>query len=105
MNMWELRARKREDLLYLKDDGKSAFLLGYTFELTKTEYVILKALLGSDKPISCHELVERHIGADKASESSIAVHICNINKKAWPISKRQLIISVRSKGYLIREDI
>jgi DNA-binding response OmpR family regulator len=103
--MWELRVRRREELLYLKDDGKSVFLLGYTFELTRTEYIILEALLGADKPISCRELVQSYIGVDKARESSIAVHVCNINKKAWPISKRQLIINVRSKGYLIREDI
>ena len=99
------RPRKREELLYLKDDGKRVFLLGYTIELTRTEYIILEALLGADDPISCRELVERYIGADKSKESSIAVHICNINKKAWQISKRQLIVSIRSKGYIISEDI
>ena len=68
-----------------------AYLLGYHLELTKNEYGILCLLCRRCDGVTVDEIVcinpEREI-----ARGSVKVHICNINKKAYRISKRKLIL-------------
>ena len=74
--------------LSLDTEAASAFLLGYPLPLSPTEFAILSAII-ENMPISAKEISE----ALKISRKSVAVHVCNINKKALDISARYLIIS------------
>ena len=80
-----------EDFHYCKikmsKDGKGALILGYRIELTKSEYIILNALLNSDSAIS-RSRFESEYGL---TYSSVAVHVSNINRKVLPITNRKLI--------------
>ncbi len=83
--------------LRIMNDGKSVLVLGYRVTMTNTEYTILKALSESEKPISRKEF-EADYGL---TYSSIPVHISNINKKAFPITRRKMIIGKGCEKYEI----
>ncbi len=81
------------------DDGKSALLLGYRLRLTVTEHKLLSLLCAEKAPIHKNDIAKK----SGAASSSIAVHIASINKKAYPITKRRLIIGERNGEYRINE--
>ena len=83
--------------------NRSAALLGYPLKLTPNEYRILILLLSDpSRPFSTDDISRFAFSLDQnASKNQIAVHICNINKKASLISGRALIINPNRSGYLI----
>ena len=81
------------------DDGEHMLILGYRVDFTDKEIELVKILHGSKKSISKTELAER---AD-ISDTALAVHIANINKKALPITGRKLIEGNRRGYYKISE--
>ena len=89
--------------LRLSPSDTEAWLLGYPLRLTKSEHKIL--LLLSSEP-------ERSFSADcilriafpfsfDLSKNQLAVHICNINKKARRITGRKLITNPHKIGYML----
>ncbi len=93
------------DLFYLYGDGETAFLLGYKLCLTRTEYLILSALVSSEAPLSKNELENTCFEELGTGRSTIAVHIFNINKKAKSISGRRLVVTDKDAKYLISREI
>ncbi len=87
--------------LKLNDDRKSALILGYRVRLTEGEYKILEALCKSSEPIG-KETFESEYGS---ASSSVSVHVSHINKKVFPITRRRLIESDGSKGYILSDTI
>ncbi len=86
--------------LIVNDDKKSVLLLGYRIELTETEYRILASMAEANGANVSRSRLSQMVSA---SEESLAVHIVNINKKAYPITGRKLICSRRNQGYFLTE--
>ena len=78
-----------EYLSVAKNENLVMFL-GYRLTLTKTEYLILKALTSNGGSALSAEQISNQIGLELTKEN-IAFHIFNINKKAKCISERILI--------------
>ncbi len=83
---------------------KKVYYIGYNMKLTRAEYDILY-YLDENEEASAQELVsglsrDREIGI-----GNIAVHVCNINKKANVIGGRNIIECDYKKGYRIAEFI
>ena len=91
MDTMDYTTREPDDFPYCKikmhRDGKSALVLGYKIELTKSERTIINALLNAEDTISRDEFESKY----GLTYSSIPVHVSNINKKAFPITNRKLI--------------
>ncbi len=86
---------------------RSVILLGYQIRLTPNEHKILLLLLSSPRHIFTPDEISRlafplenHI-----SKNQIAVHICNINKKAFPITERALIENTHKIGYSLNPSL
>ena len=94
-----------DEKLYIDEEQNCAILLGYIMRLTKTELALLKHMRGIDEFTTASSLVERVLGGKALTEGNIAVHVCNINKKAKAISGRSIIKTCRFKGYKIAENI
>jgi DNA-binding response OmpR family regulator len=80
-------------------DGKSALVLGYKIELTKSEFTIVNALLYAEGTISRADFESKY----GLTYSSVPVHISNINKKAFPITNRKLIDGCGREEYKISD--
>lgn len=80
-------------------DGKSALVLGYKIELTKSERTILSALINAEGTISRADFESKY----GLTYSSIPVHVSNINKKASPITNRKLIDGCGREEYKISD--
>ena len=89
------------DKILLDEENSSAVILGYRVELTDKEYEIIKILLDSRCMVRKREIAE----LAEIAESSVAVHIANINKKALPITGRKLLVGNRRGEYAIAENI
>ena len=89
------------DKIVLSEERSCAFILGYKVELTDKEYEIIKILLDSKCVIHKREIAE----LVEIAESSVAVHIANINKKALPITGRKLLFGNRRGEYAFSENI
>ena len=78
-----------------KDRGVT--LLGYPLTLSKTDYAIVKLLVSSkEMPISpgiFSELLS-------ISNNCLSAHICTVNKKAFALTNRKLIIHT-NRGYML----
>ena len=85
--------------LSLLDDGRGALILGYRVELTKKECEIIRILLGATGAMSMPSIAE----LSGIAESSIPVHVSNINKKALAITRRRLIVGNRQGEYKISD--
>ncbi len=92
----ELRSCRK---IRMMRDGSRALILGYEIHLTASEYTILHALSKSDLPISRKSFAENY----GLTYSSIPVHVANINKKAFPITGRKLILGNKCYDYQISE--
>ena len=69
--------------------------------LTKTEELIVTALLAASAWYTPHTLAAFCKSGAKSSADSIGVHICNINKKVRAAVGRDIIECKRYKGYRI----
>ena len=90
--------------LKIDADPNLTSLLGYRLKLTRTEHKILLLLYTNRfKPLSSSQIASLAFPCDKSPTGalSIAVHICNINKKATSISGRKLILNPHKNGYLL----
>ena len=75
--------------LELSETEPHVLLLGYPLSLSETEYGILLSICREHpSPLSIDSLVAEH----SLSTNGVAVHICNLNKKAARISGRRLIV-------------
>lgn len=85
------------------DDGDMLFC-GRTVVFTKTELRIIRMLLLSEDWQRREKIALYCMKDPLADEKSIAVHICNINKKALKSAGRILIEKRRYCGYRIVKD-
>ena len=77
--------------LRIGDTRNDVNYLGYPLVLTPTEYRILRILAEQTDGLSAEELlVGRNGKAEKAT--TLAVHICSINRKAAVIGERKIIL-------------
>ena len=84
---------------FLIIDDDISQLLGYPLKLTPTEHTLLYAILQCGKAnidFLCSML------NDGVSRSNVAVHVNAINRKAYRLSGRKLVI-FRKKAYEINE--
>lgn len=82
-------------------DGNGILLCNYRMDLTPREYAILSLLLEREMPTGRRELADS-LGV---KETSIPVHVSNINKKARAVTGRRLILGNRNGEYVISESI
>jgi hypothetical protein len=82
---------------------RRAVLLGYPIALTPKEHRILMLLASEPDVVFSPENISKFAFPfdNPTSKNQVAVHVCNINKKAFPISGRALIENPHKKGYLI----
>lgn len=89
--------------LTISAEPPEAILLGYRLELTPSEHAILYLLAAfpnrgfSRKEISL--LIFK-----KEDLPSVPVHVCSLNKKAFPISGRRLIVCPKGL-YMLNESL
>ena len=74
--------------------------LGYPLLLTPTEYRILRCIAESEERGIAAEALLMLLRGAKKSTATVAVHICTINRKAYEIGQRRLILSDAGKYYL-----
>lgn len=86
---------------YIDNEHGYAVLLGYIMDLTKSEFVILKYISEHDGYVSSQEISEKVAAGRVMTVGSVAVHVCNVNKKATKICGKNLISFQRFKGYCI----
>ena len=90
--------------VYVNKNENQAIYFGYELTLTKTEYLILKAIAdSSNSPLSA-EQISAQTGIELSKEN-VAFHISSINKKAKIISNRTLIKNIAKIGYFLGEEI
>ena len=90
--------------LTVAEDDNFVVLLGYRLVLTKTEYLILKALIKSEQsPLSAEQIAD--LSGIELSKENIAFHISSINTKAKSISGRLLIKNIVKNGYFLSEEM
>ena len=90
-----------QERFYIDNDNGYAVLLGYVMRLTKAEFAILKYINEHDGYVSAQEIVENVTAGRALTVGSVAVHVCNVNKKASNICGRPIIKVRRFKGYCI----
>ena len=86
---------------YIDSESGYAVLLGYVMRLTKAELAILKYIKDHDGYVSAQELTEKVSAGRALTVGSVAVHVCNINKKATNICGKPIVKVRRFKGYCI----
>lgn len=89
---------------YIDNERGYAVLLGYIMNLTKSEFAILKYISERDGYVSSQEIGEKVVEGRVLTVESVAVHVCNVNKKANKICGRNLISFQRFKGYCIKKN-
>lgn len=74
--------------------------------LTRTEYAILKLLMGNPSQVITRSLLLERIAADTpdCTESSLKMHISNLRRKLRDISGRDYIEAVWGIGFKMRTD-
>lgn len=89
--------------LRVSPSDTEARLLGYPLRLTKSEHKILLLLLSDPgRPFSADLILRVAFPfSTDLSKNQLAVHICNINKKARQITGRRLIVNPHKSGYLL----
>ena len=82
-------------------DGKSILLCNYRVELTPSEYALVE-LLQNEQDWQSRCYISQRLGM---RESSIPVHVANINRKAGVVSGRKLLLGNRDGEYRISDKI
>ena len=92
----------KHNYLSISENENFAILLGYKLKLTKTEYLILKAIIkNNNTPISSEEI--SMYTSLELSKENVAFHVFNINSKAKLISNRILIKNIAKLGYFLND--
>ena len=90
--------------LLISGNENLIILLGYKLNLTKTEYLILKALIKNPStPLSAEDISEEICFI--LSKENLCYHISNINHKAKTISNRLLVKNIAKIGYFLNEEM
>lgn len=90
-------------ILYNDTQNSRVIYLGYDMKLSKKEYMIFSYVYQSESFVSADEIIENCYPDKKPRRGDIAAHICHINRKAYNIGGRALIISKYSVGYKITD--
>ena len=96
---------EKDELLIFCDDLKSIILIGYRLVLTPYEYKILKLLSDEPDGVMADDIIQTCFKHKDVTHGNVAVHVHNINQKAFPIMNRRLIGSARGQGYKITDNI
>ncbi len=90
--------------LHVGESRKSVVYLNYMLELTQTEYDIICLLVQrAGTPISA-EKIARALNISSGSHG-VACHISLINKKAFAIGERKLILNSSKIGYFLNKQM
>ncbi len=91
-------------LKLIKDDH-SAIYLGLKMKLTEAEYrILLYMCTNAEKILSSERILSFcFAGSYRLVRSNIKHHVSHINKKSKALGGRNLILTVRGKGYMINE--
>ena len=81
----------RYKYLSVDEAAREVYYLGYRLALTKSELCILCAILKSEGGIEKAEFCDV-ASLRRGSDGAMKTHICNINKKAFAIGGRKLIL-------------
>lgn len=93
------------NLFYIDEEKKYAVLLGYVMPLTATEFAVLRIISEGEDYVGAEDIALRVFAGKTLTSGNVAVHVCNINKKAKTIGGRRLIAWRRYKGYKLSEKI
>ena len=93
------------ELLFLNHETKEAIYLGYDMGLTASEFRLLFALYESKRTCTAEELLALLSCKKPLARGNVAVHVCNINKKARWIGGRNLILGEDHQGYRLTEHL
>lgn len=79
---------------------------GAPVKLTKTEFAILKLLMGNPRQVIAKSVILEQISADTpdCTESSLKIHISNLRKKLREASGRDYIEAVWGIGFKMAEE-
>ncbi len=84
-------------VLKFEQKSRNIRLLGYPLSLSKTDYAIVKFLVSSKENPIVYETFSELL---KISNNCLSTHICTVNKKAFAIIDRKLIIHTK-RGYML----
>jgi two-component system response regulator ArlR len=91
--------------LHICKEGYRAFVDNQELRLTKTEFEILSFLHGSVDKVKTRDEIIRAVFGDFYGESNIIdTNVKNIRAKIAVITGREIIHTVRRKGYVVRDD-
>lgn len=87
-------------------DSRTVTVRSCEARLTRTEYAILKLLMGNPSQVITRSLLLERIAADTpdCTESSLKMHISNLRRKLRDISGRDYIEAVWGIGFKMRTD-
>ena len=84
-------------VLKFEQRNRGVTLLGYPISLSKTDYIIVKLLVAAEGKAIDSEAIAEIL---KVSKNCLSAHICTINKKAFDLTNRKLIIHT-NRGYML----
>ena len=90
--------------LHIDAENRSALILGYRVHLTSSECALLCAV-ASDSGIATERILSECFEGKELKPVNVAVHVFNINQKAYAITGRKLIVGNRKSGYRIVDNI
>jgi len=90
-------------MLNVDPNNRTVILLGYPMKLTPNEHRSLMLLASDTNRIFTHRdiCILAFPFKNSFTKNHIAVHVCNINKKALRISGRPLIHNPHKNGYIL----
>ncbi len=85
---------------YIDTDSSNVYYLGYNLNLSGNEFKIFCSIAyNSPEYISAEKILRECFPNKYKTPGNVAVHVCNINRKARVIGGRGLIISKYKSGY------
>lgn len=97
----------RHNEISLEDDFFRLRINGHVLQLTPSEYLIFSTLFENRRSpfsrLDLASLIYEH-GQGDISERGIDSHVAHIRKKLHPFDQKDLIETVRGKGYVINAD-
>ena len=83
--------------------GKVTYL-GYELGLTPDEYALIYKMIDSCGEVDDREFIEILSPKRLVTHGNIAVHVCNINKKAMAVGGRRIIVK-RRHHYIFNDEL
>lgn len=94
------------DDYYIDKDSSSVYYLGYKLNLSDNEFKIFCSIAHSSQEYISAEKILRECFPNKCKTTgNVAVHVCNINRKAQVIGGRRLIVSKYKSGYRLNREM